>query len=85
MRQDLTAEQIEKLRLFIEGQYANNVFILKDGEIEAYFPNGFKGKDLEKVLDLLKGDDYVKWKGEDGYKKLHKLLMMILTQNSLCS
>lgn len=85
LRQDLVAEQRENLKSFIEAQYANNVFILQDGEIEAFFPDGFKGKDLDKVLTLLKKENFELWKNEDGYKKLYKLVIKILNQNRLCN
>lgn len=85
IRQDLTAEQKEKLYKFIESKHPENIFILPKGEIESYFPNGFKGKDLNKVLALTKGEEYEQWKKEEGYHDLHNIVRNILIKNKILS
>ena len=85
LRPDLTKEQKRQIASFIEAQHKDNVFILPNGEIEAYFPEGFKGKDLDKVLDLLHGESYENWKKEDGYKNLKSILLTILQRNRILS
>lgn len=83
LRTDLTLVQITRLKEFIEQQYENNIYILSDGEIEAYFPDGFKEKKLDKVLALLKGEAYDCWKQEDGYKKLYSIMKDLLVRNDI--
>ena len=83
LRTDLSEEEKEVLRQFIEGQQANNIFILPDGEIESYFPVGYKRKDLDKVLALTSGDAYRQWKATEGWQKLYDLLLKILRQNRI--
>ncbi len=83
LRSNLGADQLEKLNEFIEEQKNDNVYLLPDGEIEAYFPIGFKGKSLDKVLALLNGEEYERWKNEDGYKKLYGIVEEILKRNSI--
>ena len=83
LRTDLTPEQEAKLGEFIEQQHENNIYILPDGEIEAYFPDGYKGKKLDKVLALIKGEAYERWKTEDGYKKLYAIVKEILVRNGI--
>lgn len=85
IRQDLSAEQKEKLYKFIESKHPENIFILPKGEIESYFPNGFKGKDLNKVLALTRGKEYEQWKEEEGYHDLYDIVIEILTQNKILS
>lgn len=83
LRTDLTPEQEAKLGEFIEQQHENNIYILPDGEIEAYFPDGYKGKKLDKVLALIKGEAYERWKTEDGYKILYAIVKEILVRNGI--
>lgn len=85
IRQDLSAEQKEKLYKFIESKHPENIFILPKGEIESYFPNGFKEKNLNKVLTLTKGEEYKQWKKEEGYRDLHDIVRNILVQNKILS
>jgi len=83
LRTDLKPEQKTRLGEFIEQQHENNIYILPDGEIEAYFPDGYKGKKLDKVLALLKGEAYEHWKSDDGYKKLYAIVMDLLMRNGI--
>ena len=60
---------------FIEERFTQNrEIILSRGDIEEYFPTKFKGKSLENVIELLEDDNYTKWKTENGYKELRKLI-----------
>jgi hypothetical protein len=52
VRPDLSDVDSAALSGFIEDQRPNRLFILKRGALEAYLPNGFKAKDLEKVIQL---------------------------------
>ena len=83
LRKELSLEQKNKLSEFIEQQHEKNIYILPDGEIEAYFPDGYKGKNLDKVLALIKGEAYEHWKSEDGYKKLYAIVTEILGGNGI--
>ena len=83
LRLDLSSEERQVLDAFIISLYDQNIFLLKRGEIEAYFPNGYKGKDLDKVLALTQGADFEQWKKEDGYNALKSLLIDILHRNRI--
>lgn len=83
LRPDLSTEERQELEGFVNSLYDQNIFLLKRGEIEAYFPNGYKGKDLDKVLALTQGVDFEQWKKEDGYNTLKELLMNILKKNKI--
>ena len=83
LRPDLSTEERQELEGFVMSLYDQNIFLLKRGEIEAYFPNGYKGKDLDKVLALTQGVDFEQWKKEDGYNDLKALLMNILKRNKI--
>lgn len=83
LRLDLSAEEHQVLDGFITSLYDQNIFLLRKGEIEAYFPDGYKGKDLDKVLALTQGSDFEQWKKEDGYNALKALLINILQRNRI--
>ena len=72
-----TAEETSLLKL-IEDQKENNNYILRKGDIEDYFPTGFKTKDLVKVISLLQGENFNNWKGSQEYNELNTIIEEIL-------
>lgn len=82
LKQGLTEEEREKLDRFIESLYPQNIYILKAGDIEAYFPEKYKLKDLDNVLEIT-GEKYTMWQQEEGYKDLRALMEMILYRNGI--
>lgn len=85
IREDITLEEKGLLEKFIESLYDQNVFILKEGEIESYFMNGFKHKDLDNVLKITQGELFERWRNEDGFKKLKNLVELALKRNGIIS
>lgn len=77
-RDNLTDKEKGQLWQRIDDFKQDDIYILKDGDIEDYFPNGFKRKGVEKTLELLKEENYKEWKKEEGYKLLAKLADEIL-------
>lgn len=82
LKQRLTQEEREKLDKFIESLYPQNIYILKAGDIEAYFPEEYKHKDLDNVLEIT-GEKYSMWQQQDGFKSLRGLMEMILHRNGI--
>lgn len=85
IRTDITNEERQLLDKFIDGLYDQNIFILKDGEIEAYLLDGYKHKDLVNVLKITEGDLYEKWRTEEGFLKLKGLVELALRRNGIIS
>lgn len=83
LRDDITSEERQELEKFVGSLYDQNIYLLRKGEIEAYFPEGFKGKDLDKVLVLTQGSAFEQWKNEEGFKALKNLIIMILQRNHI--
>lgn len=83
LRPDLLPDERQRIDAFIDSLYEQNIFLLKAGEIEAYFPDGFKHKDLEKVLKLTQGTAFDQWRNHDGYKALKALLEEVLRRNHI--
>lgn len=48
----------DSLNLFIENMRNSNIYVLKLGDIEDYLPDGFKGKDIEKLIQLVNQEDF---------------------------
>jgi predicted ATP-dependent endonuclease of OLD family len=56
LRTDLSDPEREKLNNFIVEQRNNSVFILGRGALEDYLPQGFRSKDVDKLIKLLDGN-----------------------------
>ncbi|MDI3526684.1 MAG: hypothetical protein PWR03_867 [Tenuifilum sp.] len=85
LRLQLNAEEEAKLVKLINEQKENNNYILRKGDIEDYFPNGFKTKDLVRVIKLLQGLDYDDWKKTEEYKELYEIVEEILIKSKIKS
>ncbi|WP_010423087.1 ATP-dependent nuclease [Anaerophaga thermohalophila] len=74
----LSAEEETSLLKLIGDQKDNNNYILRRGDIEDYFPTGFKTKDLVKVISLLQGENYTNWKSSQEFNELNTIIEEIL-------
>lgn len=78
-KSDLSETDQQQIGHFIESMRERNVYILKAGAIEAYLPDGFRGKYLEKVLELLNNDDlYKEWESGNLASELKEIVEKIL-------
>lgn len=80
LRPDLKGEEQKLLDEFILEQQKNGVFLLSRGDIEDYFPEGFRTKNIENVISLLKNENYSKWQEnkEAGFDELAKIAQTII-------
>ena len=78
IRPSLTSEEKTKLSKFIERQKEKNIYILSDGDIEEYFPIGFRTKDLDNVFKLLSEEYFASWKKEVCYNRLESMIKEII-------
>jgi predicted ATP-dependent endonuclease of OLD family len=85
LKLQLNAEEEAKLVKLINEQKENNNYILRKGDIEDYFPNGFKTKDLVRVIKLLQGQNYDDWKKTEEYKELYGIVEEILIKSKIKS
>ncbi|MFH4964533.1 AAA family ATPase [Gaetbulibacter sp. M235] len=81
----LSPSEEVSLKKLISDQKNNNNFILRRGDIEDYFPIGFKTKDLVKVISLLQGDNYTNWKQTTEYNDLLLIIDEILIRSKIKS
>lgn len=78
LKQHLTPSEASLLDSEVAKFEKDNIYILRDGDIEEYFPIGYKKKDLNNVLELLTDEAFKKWKELPNYGKLHDLVQNIL-------
>ncbi|NLT01207.1 MAG: AAA family ATPase [Acholeplasmataceae bacterium] len=85
LRLDLDATEEASLQKLITDQKENNNYILRRGDIEDYFPNGFKTKDLVRVINLLQGQNYADWKITTEFAELNQIVEEILIKSKIKS
>ncbi len=83
LKSDLSEDEKRTLVDFIEDQQKNNIYILQHGDIEDYFLDGFKTKDLDNVINLLKDENYSQWKKTEKFKELSRIIKDILNKCKL--
>ena len=78
----LNSSEEKELTDFIESKRTEDTYILRNGDIEDYFPEGYKAKDIVKVIELLKDTPYDNWKNEpnSGYIYLKSIITEILSK-----
>lgn len=58
IKPDLTEDEDKLLQLFIDEQRKTDIIVLRRGAIEEYLPQGFKGKDLDKLIEFVASDNF---------------------------
>lgn len=61
LRSDLNQDEQNLLDKFIVSQRESGVFILSKGDLETYLPEGYRSKDLDKLIRLVNDDDSDFW------------------------
>ncbi|MCY7283099.1 MAG: AAA family ATPase [Cyanobacteria bacterium CAN_BIN43] len=61
LRSDLNQEEQDLLDKFITSQRESSIFILSKGDLEAYLPEGYRSKDLDKLIRLVNDEDLDLW------------------------
>lgn len=85
LKLSLNVAEDAALQQLITDQKENFNFILKRGDIEDYFPIGFKTKNLVKVISLLQGQNYLEWKMTSEFRELEMIIEEILTKSKIKS
>jgi len=87
LKDELTEEEINKLREYINQKEEENIFILyggdkfEYGEIEDFLPDGYKN--LDGVIELTKSDNFKNWFEENAVerRRLKEIVSKILEIN----
>jgi putative ATP-dependent endonuclease of the OLD family len=80
VRDDLTPVETQQLHKFIDDQKLEGVHLLKRGSLEDYLPNGFKGKDLEKLISFLHDDGFWEKLEQPAKDELQEIVVSIAAQ-----
>jgi len=59
LRTPISQEGRELIDAFIAEQRKKSIFILRLGALEAYLPDGYKSKDINKLIELVESDDFL--------------------------
>ena len=63
LRENLNPEEDDRLTSFITDLRKQGVFVLRHGPLEAYLPEGYRSKDIEKLIQFVHGEDF--WQSLD--------------------
>jgi predicted ATPase len=58
LRSNLNTKELDSLEKFITLKYAEDIYILSRGPLEAYLPPGHASKDLDKLIRLLADENF---------------------------
>lgn len=58
LKPKLTPEEERLLSSFIKNLHKEKIFILSQGSLEAYLPEGYRDKNLDKIIRLVSEDDF---------------------------
>ena len=80
LRKDLNEEEKTKLDAFLASKRSENVYILSQGQLESYLPNGHGSKDIDKLIRLLALKDFWERLPEKSKPELEIIAKSILRQ-----
>lgn len=58
LKTSLTKDEQDELKSCLDLLRSQGVYILSKGALESYLPPGYRGKDVEKLITFLQGDDF---------------------------
>ena len=74
LRTDLTSEEATHFDAFIKTKWTEKIFILAKGALEAYLPNGYKSKDMEKLIQLVSDENILQVLPQDELSELKGII-----------
>jgi putative ATP-dependent endonuclease of the OLD family len=82
IREDLTTEEAQQLLSFINEKKLDGIYLLKNGSLEDYLPDGFRGKDLERLILFLRNDSFWDELEQSAQEELKDIVVTIINQMS---
>lgn len=74
---DLSEGQAQELQNFLDERAAEGVFVLSKGALEAYLPEGYRGKRIDRLIELVTAADFPE-KLPDQASELHNIVETII-------
>ena len=78
IKDNLTAEEAQTLNRFIDELRRRGIFVLKQGALEKYLPLGYRNKDLDKLIRLVRGEDFRNAIDEQSRAELNEIAASLL-------
>ena len=79
LRSDLDLPNQERLDQFIDSLASTGLFILKKGSIESYLPNGYRGKRIDKLVELVAKEEMIEMLPNEAVE-IHGILDRIIAE-----
>jgi putative ATP-dependent endonuclease of OLD family len=73
LRTMLSATEQAELDTFVEEQRSKAIFILADGDLETYLPEGYRSKDLDKLVRLVNSPTFLEQLEREARRKLQDI------------
>jgi predicted ATP-dependent endonuclease of OLD family len=77
LKESLGADEKERLEKFISDRRVERIYLLKNGVLEDYLPDGFRDKDLDKLVGFLATDFWSKLP-EQAREELTEIAQLVL-------
>ncbi|MCE0963473.1 AAA family ATPase [Pseudomonas putida] len=77
---ELTIEQNNQIKDFIEQKRNDGVYILSRGALESYLPSGYLSKDIEKLIELLEEKEFWRILPENEWKEISSIMSHLTTE-----
>ncbi|MBL8073664.1 MAG: AAA family ATPase [Nitrospira sp.] len=78
LRENLDPEEEASLKSFITGLRKQGIFVLRRGPLEAYLPEGYRSKDIEKLIRFVRGENFWKCLDPDVQNELKEIATLSL-------
>jgi len=78
LRANLNDAEKETLEQFILGKRAERIYLLKKGALETYLPEGYRNKDIDKLIRFMAGPDFWSELSDDSRKELEEIAKLLL-------
>jgi putative ATP-dependent endonuclease of OLD family len=78
VRSDLGDTDKKKLADFISSKRSDRVYVLREGALEAYLPEGHRSKDIDKLIGFIAEHDFWSKLAPDAQKELKEIAMLIM-------
>jgi len=78
LKPELSEHEQQALTDFIKSKRSEGVSILRKGALEAYLPDGYRRKDMEKLITLVNADDFLGQLPDEGLDEVKIIIDWIL-------
>ena len=82
LRTNLSAEEQLLLDAFLLSKRDEKIYILSEGDLEAYLPDGYKSKDLEKLIQLISCDKLLTELPKETLPELEEIVKLLLQEET---